>query len=224
LGVRTIYGPFLISSIREPVQCVRSVRGSDSVRLFVGFSPVRYLSYVSNSYNLHAGPLFPDHGLGMAASLLGDHGVIGSPSCHQCQRLPSERLCPPPALARPSPPDLYLEPSRPCPRSLTIPAQKVAKGYWLVKADLLTWLWMMDKMDQEGRNRPSNGLTIMGGMVAIMGAGQPGPPYLHYRTPVASSPLPSPAPLCTACPWFPAVTPDPDYRLGATASAVAAQK
>ena len=61
------------------VRSVLSVHGFDFMRVLVVFSPVRYLSQVSDSSTLHPVQLFPDHGLGIVVSLLGDHGVIVSP-------------------------------------------------------------------------------------------------------------------------------------------------
>ena len=99
------------------------------MRVLVVFSPVRYLSQVSDSSTLHPVQLFPDHGLGIVVSLLGDHGVIASPSCHPISTCFQNHFPPPLGLVCPSRPrpHTFCRP-RPWSRSLIMPARIVGEA------------------------------------------------------------------------------------------------
>ena len=86
------------------VPTVLSVRRLDFMRLLVVFSPVRYLSQVSDSSTLHPVQLLADHGLGIVEFILGDfkghcdsHRWSFQMNTHRAsphQHLPPERLRP----------------------------------------------------------------------------------------------------------------------------------
>ena len=65
-----------ILCVLRSVRCVLSVHGFDFIWVLAVFSPVHYPSQVSDSSTLHPVQLFHvNHGPGMVASLLGDHGL-----------------------------------------------------------------------------------------------------------------------------------------------------
>ena len=125
------------------------------MRVLVVFSPVRYLSQVSDSSTLHPVQLFPDHGLGIVVFILGDHGVIVSPSCYPISTCFQNHSLP----ARPYPPQpsqTATLPARPWPRSLIMPARIV--GEVLASGEG----GPVGLIPGEGADRPTLVVAIMG--------------------------------------------------------------